>query len=98
MMWHAPPLALFLSWLALLALLAFTVLMAYQPLGPFNFPVALTIAGAKVLIVAAVFMELRDRSGLTIAFAAAGVFWLSILLWLAGSDYFTRPEFPSPLH
>jgi len=51
---HAPPLALVLSWLALLALLGFTVLMAYQPLGAFNFPVALTIAAAKALIVAAV--------------------------------------------
>jgi len=95
---HAPPLALVLSWLALLGLLGLTVLMAYQPLGGFNFPVALTIAAAKALIVAAVFMELRDRRGLTIAFAAAGVFWLSILLWLAGTDYFTRPEFPPPLH
>ncbi|MCW5687051.1 MAG: cytochrome C oxidase subunit IV family protein [Pseudolabrys sp.] len=95
---HAPPLALVLSWLALLGLLGLTVLMAYQPLGGFNFPVALTIAAAKALIVAAVFMELRDRCGLTIAFAAAGVFWLSILLWLAGTDYFTRPEFPPPLH
>jgi cytochrome c oxidase subunit 4 len=98
MMRHSPPLAFVLSWLALLALLGLTVFMAYRPLGTFNFPIALTIAAAKALIVAAVFMELRDRRGLTIAFAAAGVFWLSILLWLAGSDYFTRPEFPPPLH
>jgi cytochrome c oxidase subunit 4 len=95
---HAPPPSLVLSWFALLALLGLTVLMAYQPLGAFNFPVAITIAAAKALIVAAVFMELRDRRGLTIAFAVAGVFWLSILLWLAGSDYFTRTEFPPPLH
>lgn len=95
---HAPPLALVLSWLALLTLLGLTVLIAYQPLGEFNFPVALGIASVKALIVAAVFMELRDRRGLVLAFAVAGVFWLSILLWLAGSDYFTRAAFPPPLH
>ena len=95
---HMPPLPLVLSWVALLALLGLTVLIAYQPLGLFNFPIALTIAALKASIVGAVFMELRDRRGLVIAFAGAGVFWLSILLWLAGSDYFTRAEFPPPLH
>jgi cytochrome c oxidase subunit 4 len=86
-----------LSWLALLGLLALTVTLAYQPLGSLNLPVALTIATAKVLIVAAIFMELRERDGLMIAFAAAGVFWLLVLLWLAGADFLTRPQFPPRL-
>jgi hypothetical protein len=39
-------------------------------------------------------MELRERSGLMIAFACAGFFWLSILIWLSGADFFMRPQFP----
>src|SRR5262249_44214395 len=85
-----PPLELLLAWLALLALLGLTVFGAYQPLGAVNTVLALTIAVIKALIVAAIFMELRRGSALTIAFAAAGFFWLGILLWLAFADFSTR--------
>jgi len=85
---------LLLSWLALLALLSLTLILAYQPLGALNVPIALSIATAKSLVVAFVFMELRDRSALMIAFAAAGFFWLFILIWLAGTDFLTRSKFP----
>jgi cytochrome c oxidase subunit 4 len=87
---HAPPFALVAAWLALLALLAATVALAYLPLGGFHLPVALAIACAKALLVAAIFMELRRRDGLTLAFAAAGFFWLAILLWLSLADFLTR--------
>jgi hypothetical protein len=30
------------------------------------------------------------------AFAAAGFFWLAILLWLGATDFITRPDFPYP--
>jgi cytochrome c oxidase subunit 4 len=89
-----PPRALVLSWLGLLALLALTTAVAYCPLGSFNTVVALTIAAVKTLIVAAIFMELREARGLLIPFAGAGLFWLAILLWLAFADYTTRPNFP----
>ena len=92
-----PPRALMISWLALLALLAGTVTLAYQPLGTFNLGIALLIATIKAAIVAAVFMELREHRGLVIAFASAGFFWLGILLWLAGADFVTRPQFPPTL-
>jgi hypothetical protein len=39
----------------------------------------------KALLVAVVFMELRERRPLVLAFAAAGVFWLAIFLWLGAS-------------
>jgi cytochrome c oxidase subunit IV len=52
---------------------------------------------AKALIIMAVFMELRQRSGVMIAFAAAGFFWLGILIWLSGTDFVTRPQFPPHL-
>jgi cytochrome c oxidase subunit 4 len=90
MSWY-PPRALVFSWLGLLGLLGLTVFTAYQPLGAFNTPIALAIASAKALLIAAVFMELREHNALTIAFASAGFFWLAIMLWLAFSDYSTRP-------
>lgn len=89
-----PPRILVASWMGLLALLALTVSAAYLPLGMANTVVAMTIAAAKATIVATVFMELRERNSLTITFAAAGFFWLAIMLWLMLADYVTRPNFP----
>ena len=91
---HLPPRHLVLCWLGLLALLASTVTLAYQPLGSFNGVVALCIAMLKAALVAAVFMELSERRSLTISFAAAGFFWFGIMFWLVFSDYLTRPNFP----
>lgn len=96
MSWYPPRVAM-IAWLGLLALLASTVFFAYQPLGSFNLIIALLIAATKALIVAAVFMELREQGGLMIAFAGAGFFWLAILIWLAGTDFTTRSQFPPPL-
>ncbi|MGI8525128.1 MAG: cytochrome C oxidase subunit IV family protein [Pseudolabrys sp.] len=89
-----PPRVLIMSWAALLGLLALTVFGAYLPIGKFNTVLALVIATTKALVVAAIFMELRERKPLTFAFAGAGFFWLAILLWLALADYVTRPNFP----
>ena len=91
--WH-PPSILLWAVLGLLALLGSTVVLAYQRLGAFNTPIALAIATTKALLVAAIFMELRERRSLVIAFAGAGLFWLAILMWLAATDFMTRPEFP----
>jgi cytochrome c oxidase subunit IV len=85
-----PPLALIGTWLGLLVLLALTVILAYAPLGAGNAVVALSIGTIKAGLVAAVFMELRYRSGLTLIFAGAGMFWLGILLWLGSMDFLTR--------
>jgi cytochrome c oxidase subunit 4 len=91
--WRPPP-TLLGTWAALLVLLGLTVTLAYQRLGAFNTPAALAIATVKALLVAAVFMELRERRPLVTAFAAAGFFWLAILLGLGGTDFLTRPDFP----
>jgi cytochrome c oxidase subunit 4 len=95
---HRPPRPLTLSWLALLLLLTATVTLAYQPLGAFHSPVALTIATLKALIVAAIFMELRASRPLVIAVAATGLFWLAILLWLSSNDFTRRSGFPPAAH
>jgi cytochrome c oxidase subunit 4 len=93
-----PPRRLVLSWIALLALLGATVFIAYLPLGIGNTVIAMTIAALKGTIVAAVFMELRERNSLTLTFAGAGFFWLGIMLWLVLTDYMTRPNFPPDIH
>jgi caa(3)-type oxidase subunit IV len=85
------------SWLGLLALLTLTTFGAYLPLGAANTVLAIVIATIKGVLIAAVFMELRESRSLTLAFAAAGFFWLGIMLWLAMADYVTRPNFPPPL-
>lgn len=85
-----PSVDLVLCWIGLLLLLGLTVTLSYQPLASFNFPVAVTIAAIKSGLVAAIFMELRHRSGVVRAFAAAGFFWLAILLWFGLMDFLTR--------
>jgi cytochrome c oxidase subunit 4 len=85
-----PPLTLVASWLALLALLTLTVSLAYVPFGTFNFALSIVIAAAKAIIVAAFFMELRDRGPRLLIFAGAGLFWLGIMLWLGMMDFVTR--------
>lgn len=93
-----PPRILVLSWIALMALLGLTVVLAYAPFGAFNVAVALAIATVKAGLVAMIFMELRGERGLTIVFAAAGFYWLFIMFWLSFADYTTRANFPQNLH
>ena len=85
-----PSLAIVGAWVVLLGLLALTVTLAYLPLGAFNALIALSIAATKAAVVAAVFMELRQRGARTFIFAGAGIFWLDILLWLGLMDFLTR--------
>jgi caa(3)-type oxidase subunit IV len=68
--WHLPR-AVLAGWLALLALLALTVVGAYQPFEAFNTVLALAIAVGKALIIALIFMELRRDHAVTIAAAGA---------------------------
>jgi cytochrome c oxidase subunit 4 len=86
----APLLPLILAWAALLGLLGLTLGLAYVPMGSVNWAVALAVAAVKALIVLAIFMELREGASLRWVFAAAGFFWLGILLLLTMTDYATR--------
>jgi cytochrome c oxidase subunit 4 len=79
-------------WLALMILLAATTASAFVPLGSFNLVVSLSIAIAKALIVLLVFMELRASPPLVRSFAAAGFFWLMIMIVLTGADYWHRTD------
>ena len=84
-------------WLALMALLALTTGLAFVPLGTANLFISLAIAAAKALLVLILFMELKGSSGLIRAAAAAGFFWLAIMIALTTADYTHRTDVRVPL-
>jgi cytochrome c oxidase subunit IV len=84
-------------WLGLMLLLAATTASAFIPLGSLNIIVSLAIAVAKALVVLLFFMELRASRALVRSFAAAGFFWLLIMIVLTGADYWHRTDARAPL-
>jgi cytochrome c oxidase subunit IV len=84
-------------WIALMLLLAATTALAFVPLGSANLFISLGIAAAKALLVLLLFMELKASGGLVRAFAAAGFFWLMIMLALTTADYTHRTDVRVPL-
>jgi cytochrome c oxidase subunit IV len=84
-----PPTYFVIFGLLLLLTLA-TVLVAEVPLRGWHTVLALAIAGTKAVLVLLFFMHLLHSPRLTWAVAAAGVFWLGIMLALTFSDYLTR--------
>jgi cytochrome c oxidase subunit 4 len=84
-------------WLALMLLLTATTASAFVPLGSLNLPISLSIAVTKALIVLLFFMELRASRALVRTFAAAGFFWLLILIVLTGADYWHRTDARAPI-
>jgi cytochrome c oxidase subunit 4 len=75
---------------ALLALTATTFAVSFIDMGKINAVVAVAIAFAKATLVALIFMHLRYSRRLMWIVAAAGLFWLGILIALTMSDYLTR--------
>lgn len=84
-------------WLALIILLALTTGSAFIPLGTANLFISLGIAVMKALIVLLFFMELRASVSLVRVFAAAGFFWLMIMIALTTADYTHRTDQRVPL-
>ena len=84
-------------WLALMVLLALTTGLAFVPLGPANLLVSLAIAAVKALLVLLIFMELKASGALIRAAAAAGFFWLAIMIALTSADYTHRTDVRVPL-
>ena len=80
----------FIVWIALLLLLFLTWGVAEFDLGKWNIIAAMTIAVTKMLLVVLVFMHVRYSTRLTAIFAAAGFFWLFLMMSLTLSDYLTR--------
>lgn len=88
---HIVPLSVYFRVFGLLlAMTALTVTVAFVDLGWGNTPVALAIALFKASIVILFFMHVRYNTPLLWLYAAAGFFWLLILLVLTMQDYYTR--------
>jgi cytochrome c oxidase subunit 4 len=79
-----------LAWIAVEVLLLVSLGIAYLPLGPFNALLNYLIAVATALLVMSFFMHLKYASYLTKILAAAGFFWLFILIGISMADYVTR--------
>lgn len=79
-----------LVYLALLLLLGATMLSAQFELGIWNPVLNLGIATLKAILIAWVFMHLRESSGLVRLFAIAVLFWLLALFTLSLADWLTR--------
>jgi cytochrome c oxidase subunit 4 len=77
-------------WAALMALLAATFLYAFLPDAPLKLAVSLVIAAAKALLIAILFMQLKQATGLVRMAALAGTVWVSFLYLIAFADYLTR--------
>jgi cytochrome c oxidase subunit 4 len=75
---------------SLIGLLALTWGIGYINLGLFNLVVALTIAVAKMILIALFFMHLKGSSRLLYLTASAGLLWLLLMLALTLSDYLSR--------
>jgi len=58
----------------------------------------LVIASVKAALVILIFMHVFYSSRLTWVFAAAGLFWLAILIGYTMQDYLTRGELNVPGH
>jgi cytochrome c oxidase subunit 4 len=74
----------------LLVLLFATVGAAYLPLGPWHFPVAMTIAVTKAVLIVLFFMHLLHSHRLTLVVSLAAFLWLGIMIALTLSDYLSR--------
>ena len=81
----------FAVFIALLIGTGLTVYAASLDLGPFNAPVALTIATIKATLVALFFMHVKGASEkLTKLVVIGALFFLLLLLGLTMTDYATR--------
>jgi cytochrome c oxidase subunit 4 len=75
---------------SLMALTAITVAVAFINLGPFNFPVAISIAIVKATLVILFFMHVKYSSRLTKLVIGTGFFFLLVLFTLTLTDYLSR--------
>lgn len=82
--------AMFLTYAALIALLAITAGSSRVNLGAANLMINLAIAGIKTLLILFIFMQLRLGPALDRLVAAVICLWLAILYLLTLADYATR--------
>ena len=86
--------AYFAVFIALMFFTILTVVVSKIHLGIWNTPVALGIALTKATLVALIFMHLRSSPKLTALVVGSALLFLTILIIVTASDYFTRPWLP----
>lgn len=86
--------AYFAVFIALMFFTILTVVAAKTHLGIWNTPVALAIAATKATLVALIFMHLRSSPKLTALVVGSALLFLTILIIVTASDYFTRAWLP----
>ncbi len=79
-----------LTWALLLALAGGQFLISGIHMSPQDRPVVLFLAGAMVVTVAFVYMNLGSAPIVARGFAVAAVFWLIVILGLGSMDALTR--------
>ncbi len=84
------------TWLALLALVLATTLIAMVDLGGFTMIIAIAIATAKASLIAAFFMHALYEGKVVRIILAGGVLWFLIMLSLTLGDYVSRGWLPFP--
>ncbi len=84
---------LLLAWVLLLVLLAIQFGAAFLPLAPWLRVLILLPALAMAATVGMVFMEIGRAPTAARGFAAAGLFWLLVLLGLGSMDPLTRTDY-----
>ena len=75
---------------ALLVLLALTVVVAGFDLGPLNIFAAMAIAAVKAALVVLYFMQAKRSTWIIKVYAGAAVVWLMIATVITFADYVTR--------
>lgn len=86
------PRSLYLTYAALMALLALTLGSSYLALGVLNVVLNIGIAAAKAVLVMLVFMRLWPAAGSVRVVAGAGFAFLAVMLALTLMDYGLRPS------
>jgi cytochrome c oxidase subunit IV len=79
-----------LTGVALLGLLALTIVVSYLNLGVFNPIITASISVASTALIILFYMHVRRGKPLLWVFVGAGFFWLGIMFVLAFSDFMTR--------
>jgi cytochrome c oxidase subunit 4 len=88
---HILPLGVY--WAVFLALVVGTIVTVWSAtidLGPLNVVVALLIASVKAALVILYFMHVKYSSRMVQLFAAAGFFWVVIMIVFTMADFASR--------
>ena len=77
-------------WLALLALFALNVFLAFVPFGAGNVAIHMSVAAIMIVLLVVFFMDFKSYTPLLRLAAVAGLFWLLFMFVLTATDYLTR--------